>query len=173
MGQSGRRCQRAGTASDTEGEVLDSRSLAAYVDRLTGARRPAAKEIPRLPAWPACCACVSELDRVSLVGDVLVLTGRRPALHAGSQRSGAHALFRPFSLHTFSSFLHTPPPWALLVYSSVYPSPSAGSFPVPPANGAPSCARLRAHQRGSRDSLTACASLTAASAAVAASPPAL
>ena len=39
-----------------------------------------------------------------------------------------------------------------------YASSIAGTFPVPPSNGAPSCARLRAHQRGSRDSWTACAS---------------
>jgi hypothetical protein len=38
--------------------------------------------------------------RVSLVGDMLDLTGRRPALHAGSQRSGAPATS---SLPDFSS----------------------------------------------------------------------
>jgi hypothetical protein len=143
----------------------------AYVDQRTGARRPQTPTplmIPR-PALLACCACVSELhDRVSLVGDMLDLTGRRTAVHAGSQRSGAPA---SSSCPNFSSSFTLPPPWALLVCGSAYASSIAGSFPVSTRPLRPTVwwvrPRLRAHQRGSRDSSTASAHLTAASAAVA------
>ena len=91
--------------------------------------------------------------RVSLVGDVLDLTGRRPALHAGSQRSAAPATS---SLPDFSSsfFILLPAPCysatseSTASCASAYASPIAGSFPGPPANGAPSLACASTWQQG-------------------------
>lgn len=126
------------------------------------------KDDPEARGARLLCVRIRQLDRVSLVGDMLDLTGRRTAVHAGSQRSGAPA---SSSCPNFSSSFTLPLPWALLVCGSAYASSIAGSFPVfdpsPQSTVWWVCPRLRAHQRGSRDSSTASAHLTAASAAVA------
>jgi hypothetical protein len=112
------RCQSAGTVSDTEGEVLDSRSLVrphclcgpAHWSQKTDQGDPV--DDPEARVARLLCVHIGQLDRVSLVGDMLDLTGRRTAVHAGSQRSGAPA---SSSRPNFSSSFTIPPPWALLV----------------------------------------------------------